>query len=128
MVSVCTSLKPDVSHLISSIHKTWAPTCRWFVSLPAGLLVVLGVRGWVCAGSLPVAACQGLDPWALSGLCLGSDMFRVSGLWVHGWIYSGVDGCRRGLWARRCSSLELLQCGYSVVPMGLPLLFSGGLR
>ncbi|MEQ2225175.1 hypothetical protein ILYODFUR_014919 [Ilyodon furcidens] len=54
-------------------------TCRWLVSLPPGVLVVLGVRGWallVCAGSLPVAACWVLDPWANSGLCLGSDMSR----------------------------------------------------
>ncbi|KAK5605131.1 hypothetical protein CRENBAI_024930 [Crenichthys baileyi] len=28
----------------------------------------------VCAGSLLVAACRGLDPWAPSGLCLGSYM------------------------------------------------------
>ncbi|MED6240517.1 hypothetical protein ATANTOWER_022421 [Ataeniobius toweri] len=38
-----------------------------------------GLGALVGAGSLPVAACRGLDPWALSGLCLGSDMSRVSG-------------------------------------------------
>ncbi|MEQ2257038.1 hypothetical protein ILYODFUR_030323 [Ilyodon furcidens] len=38
-----------------------------------------GLGALVCAGSLPVAACQGLDPWALSGLCLGSDMSRGLG-------------------------------------------------
>ncbi|MED6285976.1 hypothetical protein CHARACLAT_001058 [Characodon lateralis] len=33
-----------------------------------------GLGALVCTGSLPVAACRSLDPWALSGLCLGSDM------------------------------------------------------
>ncbi|MEQ2315567.1 hypothetical protein AMECASPLE_023764 [Ameca splendens] len=31
----------------------------------------LGLGALVCAGSFLVAACQGLDPWALLGLCLG---------------------------------------------------------
>ncbi|MEQ2302504.1 hypothetical protein AMECASPLE_007429 [Ameca splendens] len=31
---------------------------------------------------------------------------------------SGVDGCRWGLWAHRCSSLRLLHCGCWVVPLG----------
>ncbi|MEQ2229829.1 hypothetical protein ILYODFUR_022872 [Ilyodon furcidens] len=58
--------------------------------LPAHYLLVVGVSArrctcgsqcpglgaLVCAGSLPVAACWGLDPWALSGLCLGSDVSR----------------------------------------------------
>ncbi|MED6250034.1 hypothetical protein ATANTOWER_023533 [Ataeniobius toweri] len=33
-----------------------------------------GLGALVCAGSLPVAACRRLDPWARSGLCLGGDM------------------------------------------------------
>ncbi|KAK5622028.1 hypothetical protein CRENBAI_012022, partial [Crenichthys baileyi] len=38
-----------------------------------------GLGALVCAGSLPVAACRGLNPWVLSGLCLGSDMSRGLG-------------------------------------------------
>ncbi|MED6259286.1 hypothetical protein ATANTOWER_020265 [Ataeniobius toweri] len=33
----------------------------------------------MCAGSLPVAACRGLGPWDLSGLCLGGDVSRGLG-------------------------------------------------
>ncbi|MEQ2290052.1 hypothetical protein AMECASPLE_039379 [Ameca splendens] len=33
----------------------------------------------VCAGSLPVAACRGLAPWALLGLCLGGGVSRGLG-------------------------------------------------
>ncbi|MED6262039.1 hypothetical protein ATANTOWER_013627 [Ataeniobius toweri] len=43
-----------------------------------------GLGTLVCVGSLPVAAFQGLDPWALLGLCLGMICPGVSGLWVHG--------------------------------------------
>ncbi|MEQ2219950.1 hypothetical protein ILYODFUR_000374 [Ilyodon furcidens] len=43
---------------------------------------------------------------------------EVSGPWSM-WICSGKDGCRRDLWARRCSSLGLLHCGCWVVPLGL---------
>ncbi|MEQ2230304.1 hypothetical protein ILYODFUR_027850 [Ilyodon furcidens] len=43
----------------------------------------------------------------------------VSALWVHGWICSGIDSCRKGLWARCCSSLGLQPCGCWVVPLGL---------
>ncbi|MEQ2257565.1 hypothetical protein ILYODFUR_036014 [Ilyodon furcidens] len=75
-----------------------------------------GLGALVCAGSLPVAACQDLGPLALSGLCLGGDMPK--GLRVHGWMYSGVGSWRWGLWARRCSSLGLLHCGCWVVPLG----------
>ncbi|MED6283539.1 hypothetical protein CHARACLAT_009879 [Characodon lateralis] len=32
-----------------------------------------GLGALVCGGSLPVAPFWGLDPWGLSGLCLGSD-------------------------------------------------------
>ncbi|MED6252535.1 hypothetical protein ATANTOWER_013097 [Ataeniobius toweri] len=42
-----------------------------------------GLGALVCASSLPVAATRGLDPWALSGLCLGSDMsLRSLGPWL----------------------------------------------
>ncbi|MEQ2285459.1 hypothetical protein AMECASPLE_032019 [Ameca splendens] len=48
------------------------------ISSPPYYLPVVGVSACrcmpVCAGSLPVAASRGLDPWAQSGLCLGSDM------------------------------------------------------
>ncbi|MED6239164.1 hypothetical protein ATANTOWER_002841 [Ataeniobius toweri] len=83
-----------------------------------------GLGALVCAGSLLVAACRVLDPWARSGLCLGMICPGVSGLWVHGWICSGVDGCRRGPWARRCISLGLLHCGW--FPWDSPQLLSGG--
>ncbi|KAK5612544.1 hypothetical protein CRENBAI_012029, partial [Crenichthys baileyi] len=79
----------------------------------------LGLGTLVCAGSFPVAACRGLDSWALSGLCLGSDMSW--GLWVHGWICPGCSRLPAGLWARRCSALGVLHCGCWVVP----LLLSG---
>ncbi|MEQ2253748.1 hypothetical protein ILYODFUR_035575 [Ilyodon furcidens] len=53
----------------------------------------LGLGSLMCAGSLPVAACRGLD----TGLCRASAWGvicpGVSGLWAHGWICSGVDGC-----------------------------------
>ncbi|MED6244206.1 hypothetical protein ATANTOWER_031330 [Ataeniobius toweri] len=51
----------------------------------------LGLGALMCAGSLPVAGCQGLGPLALSGLCLGVMCPRVLGLWVHGWICSYVE-------------------------------------
>ncbi|MED6233978.1 hypothetical protein ATANTOWER_020053 [Ataeniobius toweri] len=44
-----------------------------------------GLTALVRAGSLPVAACQGLGPLALSGLCLGSDVprgLRSLGPWL----------------------------------------------
>ncbi|MEQ2232598.1 hypothetical protein ILYODFUR_013115 [Ilyodon furcidens] len=51
----------------------------------------------------------------------------VSGIWVHGWICSNVDGCRWGLWACQCNSLELLHRSCWVVPLGLSsaLLWGG---
>ncbi|MED6246888.1 hypothetical protein ATANTOWER_025578 [Ataeniobius toweri] len=96
--------------------------CRWLESLPAGVLVVLGVRGrvlwcglahsrWLLAGAWPPGLCRA-SAWGV--VCPG-----VLGLWVHGWICSGVDGCRRGLWTRRCGSLGLLHCRCWVVPLGL---------
>ncbi|MEQ2241525.1 hypothetical protein ILYODFUR_026280 [Ilyodon furcidens] len=84
-----------------------------------------GLGALVCAGSLPVTACRGLNPWALSDLHLGGDVSR--GLWVHGRTCSGVDSCRRGLWARRCSCLGLLHLGCWVVPLApSPDLLWGG--
>ncbi|MEQ2284880.1 hypothetical protein AMECASPLE_026114 [Ameca splendens] len=48
-------------------------------------------------------------------------------MWVHSWMYSGVDCCLQGLWARHCISLELLHCGRWVVALGLSsaLLWGG---
>ncbi|MED6281216.1 hypothetical protein CHARACLAT_018980 [Characodon lateralis] len=89
------------------------------ISAP-GVLVVLGIRGWVLwcvlahsrwllAGAWTPGLGRAYD-WGV--ICPG-----VSDLWVHCWICSGVDGCRRGLWARRCSSLGLLHCGCWVVSL-----------
>ncbi|MED6234095.1 hypothetical protein ATANTOWER_022212, partial [Ataeniobius toweri] len=117
-------------------HQMWGlfpprhTTCRWLASLPTGVLVVLSIRGWVLwcvlahswwllAGAWTPGLCRA-SAWGV--ICPG-----VSGLWVHGWICSGVDGCRQGLWTRRCSSLGLLHCGCWVVPLGLsPALLWGG--
>ncbi|MEQ2230514.1 hypothetical protein ILYODFUR_030085 [Ilyodon furcidens] len=38
-----------------------------------------GLGALLCSGSLTVAVCWGLDPWALTGLCLGSDKSRGLG-------------------------------------------------
>ncbi|MEQ2315352.1 hypothetical protein AMECASPLE_021432 [Ameca splendens] len=78
-------------------------TYWWLVSLPAGVLVVLGVRGRVL-WCVPVAACRGLDAWALSGLCLGSDMSRGFGS-LGPWL--DKLGCRRLLAGSVGSSLQL---------------------
>ncbi|MEQ2300841.1 hypothetical protein AMECASPLE_029973 [Ameca splendens] len=59
-----------------------------------------------------LAACRGLDPWTLLGLCLRSDMCRGLGS-LGPWLDL------QGLWARRCSSLGLLHCGCWVVPLRL---------
>ncbi|MEQ2293016.1 hypothetical protein AMECASPLE_028896 [Ameca splendens] len=59
-----------------------------------------------------MAACRGLDPLALLGLCLRVHV--LWGLWVHSWICS-----RQGLWACCSSSLGLLHCGCWVVPLRL---------
>ncbi|MEQ2309564.1 hypothetical protein AMECASPLE_000240 [Ameca splendens] len=88
-----------------------------------------GLGALVCAGSLPVAACQGLDPWTPSGLCLGSDMslgLRSLGpsldlLW-HRWLPSGPMGL--SLQLPGASALWLL--GGS--PGTLPCSSLGGLR
>ncbi|MEQ2238135.1 hypothetical protein ILYODFUR_030234 [Ilyodon furcidens] len=47
--------------------------CQWLVSLPAGVLVVLGARAW-CSGMcrLVVAAWRGLDPRPPVRVLLGS--------------------------------------------------------
>ncbi|MEQ2287061.1 hypothetical protein AMECASPLE_008664 [Ameca splendens] len=105
-------------------------------TLPAGgwslCLLVLGVRGrvlwcvlahsqWLVARAWPPGLCLA-SAWGV--VCPG-----VLGLWVHGWICSGVDGCRRGLWARCCGSLGLLHCRCWVAPLGLSTaLLWGGLR
>ncbi|MEQ2282103.1 hypothetical protein AMECASPLE_037082 [Ameca splendens] len=77
----------------------WVLDCSlsWIslATLPAGgwclcPLVYLCSRcpGWgtlVCAGSLPMVACQGLDDWPLLGHCLGNDMswsFGSLGPWL----------------------------------------------
>ncbi|KAK5618599.1 Tissue alpha-L-fucosidase [Crenichthys baileyi] len=52
-----------------------------------------GLGASVCASTFPVAAWQGLGFLALQGLCWGAACPGVSGLWVHGWICSEVDGC-----------------------------------
>ncbi|MEQ2238614.1 hypothetical protein ILYODFUR_034926 [Ilyodon furcidens] len=64
----------------------------------------LGLGAFVCAGSLPVAACPGLDPWAMLSLCLGSDMsqgLRSLGRWLV------LLGCRRLPAGPLSSSLQL---------------------
>ncbi|MEQ2253717.1 hypothetical protein ILYODFUR_035253 [Ilyodon furcidens] len=90
---------------------SWACSLSWlWVLFSPHSLPVAGVSAcWYTCGSrvqswvlwyvcsLLVAACWGLDPWTLSGLCLGSYVSRVSGLWVHGWICYGVDGGACGL-------------------------------
>ncbi|MEQ2282057.1 hypothetical protein AMECASPLE_036622 [Ameca splendens] len=52
----------------------------------------LGFGALVCAGSLLVGACRGMDPWAQSGLCLESDMSRGLGS-LGPWL--DLLGCRR---------------------------------
>ncbi|MED6255336.1 hypothetical protein ATANTOWER_008096, partial [Ataeniobius toweri] len=104
-------------------------TCRWLVSLPAGVLVVLGVQAWVLWCVLAHSRWLLAGAWT-PGLCRASAWGVIcpgfSGLWVHGWICSDIDGCRRGLWAHCCSSLGLLHCGCWVVPLGLsPALLWG---
>ncbi|MED6275702.1 hypothetical protein CHARACLAT_029097 [Characodon lateralis] len=68
----------------------------------------LGLGALVCAGSLLVAASWGLDPGALSGLCLGSDMSQGLG--------------SLGSWQ------DLLGRSWAVgwFPRNSPLLFFGG--
>ncbi|MEQ2160290.1 hypothetical protein GOODEAATRI_032078 [Goodea atripinnis] len=104
-------------------------TCQWLVSLPAGVLVVLGIRGWVlwCVLAHSRWLLAGAwTPWLCRASTWGVICLGVSGLWVHGWICSGVDGCWRGLWAHRCSTLGLLHCGCWVIPQGLsPALLWG---
>ncbi|MEQ2227267.1 hypothetical protein ILYODFUR_036004 [Ilyodon furcidens] len=77
------------------------PHQMWPIPSPSHYLLVVGISArrctcdcrypglgaLVCAGSLLVAVCWGLNPWALSGLCLGNDMSR--GPWLD------LLGCRR---------------------------------
>ncbi|MED6260284.1 hypothetical protein ATANTOWER_011060 [Ataeniobius toweri] len=58
-----------------------------------------GLGALVCTDSLPKAACRSLDPWALSGLCLESDISQglgCAGPWLdllgHGWLLAGSVG------------------------------------
>ncbi|KAK5606871.1 hypothetical protein CRENBAI_014421 [Crenichthys baileyi] len=55
------------------------PAGGWCLCPLVYLWFSLSGAALVCAGSLPLAACWGLDPCALSGLCLGSDMSRGLG-------------------------------------------------
>ncbi|MEQ2231473.1 hypothetical protein ILYODFUR_000773 [Ilyodon furcidens] len=54
---------------VAGVSARWS-TCGFLCS---------GLGALVYAGSPPVAACWGLDPWALSGLCLRSVMSRSLG-------------------------------------------------
>ncbi|MED6247055.1 hypothetical protein ATANTOWER_028936 [Ataeniobius toweri] len=84
----------------------------------------VGVSAFICT--------HGSPPWLLAeawtpGLCRASAWGvicpGVSGLWDHGWICLGVDGCRRGLWARRWGICTVAAGWF---PWDFPLLFSGG--
>ncbi|MED6255868.1 hypothetical protein ATANTOWER_016154 [Ataeniobius toweri] len=87
----------------------------------------LGLDALVCAASLLVAACRGLDPWALSGLCLGSDMS-----WGLGSLGPWLDLLGRGRLPAGPVGSSLHLSGTSALwllggsPVTLPLLFSGG--
>ncbi|MED6283880.1 hypothetical protein CHARACLAT_013573 [Characodon lateralis] len=89
----------------------------WFLVSGAGRSGVC----WLFAGAWSPGLCLA-SAWGVK--CPG-----VLGLWVHGWICSSVDGCRRSLWALCCSSLELLHCGCWVDPLvelgGSPVLLWG---
>ncbi|MEQ2187335.1 hypothetical protein GOODEAATRI_003670 [Goodea atripinnis] len=83
-----------------------------------------GLGALVCAGSLPVAACRGLPPWALSGLCLGGGVSRISG---------SMAGSARAWTAASgaCGLIAAAPWGFCSVaagwfPWDSPLLFSGG--
>ncbi|MEQ2312963.1 hypothetical protein AMECASPLE_036764 [Ameca splendens] len=70
-------------------HQMWGifpphlTTCRWLVSAQrcVGGSPCPGLGALVCAGSLLVAAWQGMGPLALSGLCWG---WCAPGSWVSG--------------------------------------------
>ncbi|MEQ2227828.1 hypothetical protein ILYODFUR_002383 [Ilyodon furcidens] len=92
-------------------------TCWWLVFLPAGVLVVLGIRDWVlwCVLAHSWWLLAGAwNPGLSRASAWGGIGPGVSGLWVYGWISSGVDGCRRGTVAAGC------------FPWDSPLLLSGG--
>ncbi|MED6277510.1 hypothetical protein CHARACLAT_014220 [Characodon lateralis] len=91
---------------VVSVSASWCTCCSR----------CLGLVALVCTGSLPVTP----------GPCQASACDMSRGLWVHGWIYSGVDGCLQVPWARRCSSLGLLHCNCWVVPLGLSPAFLWG--
>ncbi|MED6247576.1 hypothetical protein ATANTOWER_008373 [Ataeniobius toweri] len=80
-----------------------------------------GLGALVCASSLPVAACQGLGPWALSGLCLGSDVsqgLRSLGPWLdllwHRLLPAGPVGL--SLQLPGASALRLLGGSLGILP------------
>ncbi|MED6277128.1 hypothetical protein CHARACLAT_010163 [Characodon lateralis] len=71
-----------------------------------------GLSAYVCAGSLPVAVCRGLDAWALPALCLGSDMSRGLGS-LGPWL---ALLWRRQLWV--CGLVAALPWGFCTVAGG----------
>ncbi|MEQ2303176.1 hypothetical protein AMECASPLE_013970 [Ameca splendens] len=84
--------------------------------------------GWVLWCELAQSRWLLARAWTL-GLCRGSPWRvispRVSGLWVHGRICLGVDGCRA------CGLITPAPWGFCTVaarwfPWDSPLLFSGG--
>ncbi|MED6274730.1 hypothetical protein CHARACLAT_019363, partial [Characodon lateralis] len=78
MYGECWVLDCSLSWISLGPHQMWGlfppnhTICRWLVSLPACVLVVLGVWGWVLWCVLGLWLLIGAwTPWALSGLCLG---------------------------------------------------------
>ncbi|MEQ2237973.1 hypothetical protein ILYODFUR_028638 [Ilyodon furcidens] len=70
------SLGPPIKCGASFLPAT-LPAGGWCLCSCGSRCLQLGAL--VCAGSLPVAACRGLGPWVLSGLCLGRDVSRGDG-------------------------------------------------
>ncbi|MED6243368.1 hypothetical protein ATANTOWER_019199 [Ataeniobius toweri] len=113
-----------------------APSCGAYSSLPQSLQVAgvsacwcvggsqcLGLGALVCAGSLPVAAWQGLGPLALSGLFWGV-VHPCSGIDTHSalWLLGGPSGVPAlwvafgYLWLRSPACLSQVLGGRSVAP------------
>ncbi|MEQ2254018.1 hypothetical protein ILYODFUR_038588 [Ilyodon furcidens] len=114
------------SHIMGGLFPPRHTTCRWFESLPAGVLGVLGVWGrvlwcvlahswWLLAGTWPPGLCQA-SAWG-GGVSRGLGSL---GPWLdllgRGRLLAGPVG----------SSLRLPRCW--VVPLGLStaLLWGGG--
>ncbi|MEQ2238260.1 hypothetical protein ILYODFUR_031384 [Ilyodon furcidens] len=115
------------------------------VSSPPQSLPVAGVSAWwcisgsrcpelgalVCASSLLVAACWGLGPLALSGLCLGNDVSRVSGSMVGSapvWMAAGrpcglVAAAPWGFWTVAPRWLDSGANRYTDVLQGGPFIW-----